>query len=292
MVGGGRWLGGVALLGAATAGLAGGAKPTVFVSILPQVEFVERVAGGRVRVEVMVQPGDNPHIFEPSPRQMAALAGAAAYFRIGVNFENALLPKLASTIKDLRVVDTRNGIQLRRMQGCGDPAHADDHDGDDPHIWTSPRLVKVQARTIADALVQLDPGGTADYERNYQAYAGELDALDARLAAVLAPAKGRTFMVYHPAWGYFADAYGLRQVAVEIEGKEPSARQLVRIIETARREGVKVIFVQPQFSRTGAEAVAEAIGGTVVPLDPLARNHLANLDQVAAAVSRTLAGQH
>jgi zinc transport system substrate-binding protein len=293
---------------------------TVFTSILPQEYFVERIGGERVEVQALVTPGSSPATYEPTPRQMAALSEAKIFFRIGVPFENAFVPKIEGSMGTLRIIDTRKGITLRRMKAhhhhsgereeadhAGDEGHTHEEEADhreneghdqhaaekehhhhgggtDPHIWLSPRLVKGQARTIADALVELDPAGKATYEKNLAAFLKDLDMLDAHLAEALAPVKGKTFMVFHPAWGYFADAYGLAQEPIEIEGKDPSGRQLARMIETAKDEGVRVIFVQPQFSKRSAERIADAIGGAVVPIDPLALDYVRNLERVAAAV--------
>jgi zinc transport system substrate-binding protein len=297
---------------------AGEQKTSVFVSIVPQEYFVERIGGERVKVQALVKPGSSPATYEPSPRQMAALSEATLYFRIGVPFEEAFLPKIESTMKTLKIVDTRKGVTFRTMQAHhhhgeegkaherheGDlDAHAGEHVaaghgeehhhhvGLDPHIWLSPRLVKIQARTIADALIAIDSAGKGVYERNYQSFAADLDALDARLSKMLAPVKGITFLVFHPAWGYFAEAYGLRQEAIELEGKVPSGRRLAGIIEEAKEEAVKVIFVQPQFSKASAQKIADAIGGVVISINPLARNYIENLEGVATAVRRSLLRQ-
>ena len=309
------------------AGLAAEAdRITAFTSILPQEYFVERIGGDRVKVQALVTPGSSPATFEPTPRQMAALSDAKIFFRIGVPFENAFIPKLEQAAKELPIIDTRKGITLRKMKvhhhhhhgEAADPEgeeghaheaevhhhhgeHRHGHDshaaetephqhqhGTDPHVWQSPRLVKIQARTIADALIELDPAGEAAYERNLAAFLEDLDALDAHLVDALAPVKGKTFMVFHPAWGYFADAYGLEQEPIELEGKDPSGRQIARMIEMAKDDGVRVIFVQPQFSKASAERIAEAISGAVVPIDPLARDYVGNLERVAAAVREAL----
>lgn len=273
-------------------------KLTVAVSILPQAHFVERVGGDRVRVVVLVGPGQSPHAYEPTPKQVADLAGARAYFTIGVEFERGLLPRLRSSFPQLRVVDTRAGVPLRTMTGAEAAAECDhghdhghhDHQGTpDPHIWLSPRLVKIQAQTICDALVDLDPSGVETYRRNLAAFQADLDRLHDRLEAALAGLKGREVFVFHPAFGYFLDEFGLKQVPVEIEGKEPTARRLAAVIERAKAAGTRVIFVQPQFSRKSAAAVAEAIGGVVVPLDPLARDFTANLEDMAAKIQAKFA---
>ena len=266
----------------------------VAVSILPQADFVERVGGESIGVAVLVGPGQNPHSFEPTPDQMSALSKARVYFRIGLPFEEPLLPKLQATFRQLEVVDTRQGIQLRRIAAHESGAHADDeHDhagGDDPHIWLDPKLVKIQAQTIGDALCRLDPPHADEYRRNLTAFHADLDALDARLAVALAPVKGKDFFVFHPAFGYFADAYGLRQVPVEAEGKEPPAKVVAALIQRARAAGVKVIFVQPQFSTRTAAVIAEEIGGAVVPLDDLPREYIKSMEAMAEQVRKGLSG--
>ena len=274
-------------------------KITVFVSVLPQAYFVERVAGERVAIEVLVGPGQSPTTYEPSARQMKALAKARAFFRVGVPFEDSLMPKIAGAFEDLEIVDTRQGITLRQMEGhaCtheSHDGHTHEHEhaaGDDPHIWLSPKLAKVQAQTICDALCRLDPAYAETYRQNLATFHADLDALDARIAAALAPVKGRELFVFHPAYGYFADAYGLKQVAVEIEGKEPDAKGLVELIQRAKAAGAKVIFVQPQFSVSTAKTIAQQIGGVVTPLDPLARDYIKNLDAKAEEIRRVLTGE-
>ncbi len=263
------------------------------VSILPQKQMVERVGGDAVRVEVLVRPGQSPHTYEPTPQQIAAIGRAAVYFSIGADFEPALVPKLRRAHPKLRVVDTRQGIALQPMaahdhhhHGHGQHKHA--KGAPDPHIWTSPPLVKQQAATIRDALAELRPEARAQFEASYARYAEELDALDAEVRQMLSGKKERRFMVYHPAWGYFASTYGLEQVPIEIEGKEPGPKTLARIVARARAEGVRVIFVQKQFSRTAAEALARDIGGEVVELDPLAEDFISNTRLVAQALARAL----
>ena len=271
-------------------------KTTVFVSILPQAYFVERVGGEYVNVQVLVGPGQSPAAYEPTSQQMKALARAQAFFRIGVPFENSLIHKLSRAFQQIDVIDTREGITLRQMteQLSENTAHAENHHGhdhtggDDPHIWMSPRLVKIQAQTICTALCRIDPAHADKYEQNLAAFHADLDALDAHLGTVLEPLKGKELFVFHPAYGYFTEAYGLKQIPVEIEGKEPSAKDLAALIKKAQEAEVKVIFVQPQFSTRSAEAIAGQIGGVVVPLDPLARDYIGNLEACAEQVRKVL----
>jgi zinc transport system substrate-binding protein len=258
-------------------------KINVFVSIPPQAYFVERVGGESVDVEVLVNPGNSPATYEPTPKQVARLGRAAVFFRIGVPFEKGFMDKLADTHKNLSIVDIRKGVTLRQFrevelrnykkaQGRQVPP--------DPHIWLDPEQAKIQAATICEALSRLAPESAPVFEENLQAFQADLDRIHQRMVTALSPYKGETFYVYHPAFGYIADACGLIQVAVEIEGKEPTPKQLADLIELAKTDGAKVIFVQPQFAKKSAEAVANAIGGSVTPLDPLARNYFENLEKM------------
>ena len=248
----------------------------VFVSILPQKYFVERVGGGRVAVSVMVGPGQSPETYEPTPRQMAALSRARLYFSIGVAFEDTWMKRIQAANPALRLAPMQRGVALLPPAGpSGEPG------GRDPHIWTSPARVKIMAATIRAALIELDPAHRGEFEANYRAFIAELDALDQELRAILAPARGKPLLVFHPSWGYFANDYRLRQIPIEAEGKEPGASSLARVIDLGKREDVKVIFVQTQFSRRTAETVAAAIGARVVAVDPLAEDYPQNLLRVA-----------
>jgi zinc transport system substrate-binding protein len=253
----------------------------VFVSLLPQKYLVQRLGDDRVQIEVLVPPGREPHTFEPTPRQMTRLAGARAFFLAGVPFEETLLAKLGSA-RRLRIVDTTEGIERIPSTDADEP-------GLDPHTWMSPRLARVQAGTICEALVELDPAHAADYERNLRQLDADLDALDARIAGALAPLKGRTFFTFHPAFGYLARDYGLEQEAVEIGGKTPGPRHVKELIERARNEGVRVVFVEPQFSQRAATAIAQQIGGAVVSIDPLSEDYIVNLEEVARQIHDALA---
>jgi len=265
----------------------------VFVSIPPQSYFAERVGGEHVNVYVLVQPGRDPHTFQPTPRQIVMLAKAKLFFAAGIPFETTLLEKIKSSHRRLVVVNTAKGIRKRKMDGGAgehgghDPGrgHADQ---DDPHIWLSPELIKIQAGHIADALAKADPAHAQDYRENLETFVKDLDATDSRIRRALSPLAGLTFFVFHPSFGYFADAYGLRQEAVETGGKSPTPKQLARLIKKAKEHQVRIIFVQPQFDRKGAEAVAEAIGGAVLPMDPLARDVLENLEQMAQRIQKSL----
>lgn len=257
----------------------------VFVSILPQVSFAERVGGERVDVSVMVGPGQSPATYEPRPKQMAELNKARLYFRIGVPFENVWMKRISKTNPNMKVIDTRRRIELLSMKAHhrhDDEAHP--HHGNemkDPHIWLSPRLVKIQAENMCAALIAEDFAHRSHYESNLRAFQADLDQLDGEISEILKPIKTRKFMVFHPALGYFARDYALEEITIQRQGKEPSAKTLADLIEQAKEEGIKVVFVQQQFGHASAEMIAHAIGGKVVYIDPLAKDYLENMRKIA-----------
>ena len=251
---------------------------TVFTSILPQKYFAEKIGGNRVHVEVVVGPGESPATYEPTPQQVEHLAKADILFSIGVPFEKAFLPTIESTLDSLEIVDTSEGISKRALDG--NPAVKD------PHIWLSTRQVQIQAKNMFDALVRIDPEGKADYSKGYDVLIKELKDLDTELSSALAPYKGNKLFVFHPAFGYFGDDYGLSQVAIETGGKEPAPAKLEEIITDAKEQGVRIIFVQPEFSMSSAQAIAEAIDGSVVMLGPLNPDYINNLKSISAEVQK------
>jgi zinc transport system substrate-binding protein len=258
-------------------------KLPVFVSVVPQRYFVERVGNDLVTVQVMVPPGANPAIYEPKPRQMVDLTKAKVYFAIGVPFEEVWLNRIAAANPGMRVVHTEEGIVRQPMAAHHHRHDHEDaqHGGLDPHIWLSPLLVKIQVQNILSALIALDPAHQEVYKANCHRFLTEIDGLDGRLKKIFAGHRGLRFIVFHPAWGYFARAYGIEQVPIEIEGKAPKPSQLQSLIARARQTGIKVIFVQPQFSTKSAEVIAREIGGRVAFADPLAEDWMANLTAVA-----------
>ena len=284
----------------AASGSASG-KVAVFVSLAPQKYFVQQIGKDLVDVQVMVPPGADPHTYEPRPQQMVALARSQLYFAIGVEFEKARLKKIFAANPQLKVIHTDQGIRkipmpaqqyldekkdqqkaeypIKTEFGSGNEEHT--HGGLNPHIWLSPPLVMKQAQTILAALQAVDPIHRSSYEANYEAFSSEIAELDAELRNIFAGKQGLQFIVFHPAWGYFAHAYGLVQVPVEIEGKNPKPAQLKELIENAKEKKIKVIFVQPQFSAKSAEMIAREIGGQVVFADPLAEDWANNLRAVA-----------
>jgi len=238
---------------------------------------------------VMVLPGSSPATYEPKPKQMVRLTESKIYFAIGVFFEDVWLKKFAKANPEMKIIATQNGIEKipmeRHLHYEKDRNHdkAEAHAGTkDPHIWLSPPLVMLQARNIFEALMRVDPPNRKIYESNYKSFITELVDLDLKISDLFADTgQGTRFMVYHPAWGYFAKAYALIQIPVEMEGKNPTPKAFQQLIPNAKKDGIKVVFVQPQFSTKSAETIAKAIGGRVVFADPLAFDWAKNLLHVA-----------
>lgn len=264
---------------------------SVYVSILPQKFFVERLGGEHVNVSVLVGPGQSPETFEPLPRQMAELSKAAMFYRIGMPFEDIWMGTVQKNNPRIAVLDARQGLTLREMEPAGGHHHDHDHDhhhaegGADPHIWLDPANVRIMIGHLRDRLIDLDPANAAAYRENHTRFEQELQVLEQEISSLLQPLDGSSFMVFHPSWGYFADAFGLRQVPIESEGKEAGARTLTRLIKQAKAERIRVIFVQQQFSRDQAAALADEMGVRLVSLDPLAESYLDNLRRVAQVIS-------
>ena len=257
----------------------------VYVSIPPQAYLVDALAGNLVQVDILLPPGASPATYEPTPKQMAVLDSAQLYLQIGSPFEGPILEKVAELMPELRVVDCRAGVELEPMDGSGH-----DHDAGllDPHIWLDPRRMKIIASTTADALKALLPGEALGIKERLAVLHRAIDDTDERVAAVLAPFAGRTLLVFHPAYGYFTRRYGLIQMAVEVDGRAPSARRLTAVVGELRHQPVPALFVQPQFSRSAAERVANALDCDLVELDPLAGDYLANLETMADRIAGAL----
>ena len=269
-------------------------RPVVFVSIGPQLESVRRIGGGTVDVHAMLPAGLSPETYSPNVRLMSALARADAYVTIGVPFEKSLIEKIRVSFPNLKIVDGTMGMTFRRMEGGHHHHHHDhddddDHDGeageDDPHVWLGIENMKCHARTVATMLAELLPDKEhASLEARAVEYLRELDSLAVELKTKLSSLRGTEAVVYHPAFGYFLDDFGIRQKAVELEGKEPGARYLGNVIREARRDGIHVIFVQPQFNAKAAEVLSHEIGGKVLPFNPFPDDYSDGLRRLADAL--------
>ena len=265
----------------------------VFVSIPPQKWLTDQLGRELVSTHVLVDKGQEPHNFEPTPRMIAALSRSRLYFTMDMAFEQQISRKINQA--RLRIVDSTAGIKKISITGhdhAGDE-HVDHNrnnqqSGLDPHVWLDPANLKIMASTMVTAMAEEDPVNKSKYEQNLQEVITTLDRIDLEIQQTLAPYAGATFYVFHPAFGYFAHAYGLHQEAVEMEGKSPSPKQLHRLVSRARANKVKVLFAQPQFDQKSASAIARAIGGKVVPLDPLAEDVVGNLQTMATEIRSVL----
>ena len=273
----------------------------VLVTIVPQAEMVEFIGGEFVDVTIMVPPGESPHSFEPTPEQMKKVAEATAYFKVGsgVEFEVIHIDTILEQNSDLQVFDCSEDISVisfdehfgmeehHEEEEEHDDDHEEgdeldhDHEGTDPHIWTSPDNFKKMAEVVYTGFVEIDPDHQEEYYANYQAYISKLDTLHTNVSNLLEPYENKSFMVYHPAWGYFGDTYDLKMIAIEDEGKKPGPVGIDAIIKQALDENITVIFVAPQFDISSAKTIAEEIDGEVVYANPLMTDYEETITKLA-----------
>ena len=264
-------------------------KVAVFVSILPQKYFVERIGGEQVNVQVMVKPGQSPETFEPSPRLMARYSGADVYFTIGLPFEQVWIKRLASLNAAIQVINTRPETTLLLQQ-------THQHDSDkykahqqwDPHTWLSPILAIEQAKVIYNALSELQPANTALFEKNFRQLEQQLIQLDQSIAGLFSKTDKHEFLTFHPAFSYFANRYHLTQRAIEIDGKEPSAKQIAALISELSAKQVPNILIEQQFNTVIARTIARSLNAGLLTVDPLAYDYIHNMKDIADKINRSL----
>ncbi len=267
-------------------------KQYITVSILPQKFFVEKITGNRFEINVLLPPGVSPHTFEPPPSSLIQLSKSLIYFTSGhLDFEKTWFEKFRSVNPGMNIIDTSAGVEL--ISNKGKDNHEEEHEGEiedqdhhehagiDPHIWMSVKEVKVQCKNILDAVIKTDPENKELYLKNFDTFILDLDKLDMQIRTMLTGLETRKFIIYHPALGYFARDYDLEEISVEMDGKDPAPEDLKNLIDTAKADGIKVIFVQKQFDTRQAESIASEIGGKVMPLDHLSEDWLNNMIAVA-----------
>ena len=246
-----------------------GEKQVITVSILPQKTFVEKIAGDDFDIQVLVPQGASPESYTLLPSQLKKISGSLVWFRLGyIGFELSWREKVEQLNRNMEVVDLSEGLDLI----VGEEVQHGDHvhlDGVDPHIWLSPRLVKQMAGRMTEGLARLNPEKSTEYQTNYQKFVKEIDLLDVQLRNSLKEYQGRSFITFHPSLSYYARDYGLVQYPLESGGKEPTAQHMAKTIELARRENIKVIYIQSEFDREHARVFAEEIKGKVVDVWPL-----------------------
>ena len=255
------------------------ARTTILVATEPCAYLVERVVGDRACVEALAPKGKSPETFAPQPAQIERLVDSKLFFTVGLPIEERFLKNVGELAPDVKIVDLTAGIEPLQSEDR-------DHDGDvDPHIWTSPANAMIMVEQIADSLVELDPEGADAYRQNADALLAELTALQASTREKLAPYENRFFVVFHPAYGYFAREFHLRQLAVEVDGKSPRPKDLEALVEQAKSEdGVDAVIVQPEFDRAAAQVVADAIGANVIVHSPLEKDYFANIEALTNAI--------
>jgi len=263
---------------------------TVFVSILPLKYFVESIADSSVQVKVLVPPGSSPEMFEPTPQQMTELDVAKLYFAIGLlDFEKGMEQKLKDNAQ-FRYVNLSHGLDL-----IGEEREHDNHTSAngqhhtvDPHTWMSAVNAKLMAKTIAQNLIALFPERESEFNSNLTRLVAHIDSVDNAVRNILVGSGRRTFIIYHPALGYFARDYQLTQLSIEQEGKEPSAKGVMEVVERCKAEGITTILSQSQFDAHNAQTIAKELGGTVVKVDPLQEKWDEGMIHIANAIAGNL----
>lgn len=268
-------------------------KINAFVSILPHAYFVERIGGEYVNVRVLVEKGQSPETFNPTPKQVIALQDAQVFFHTGMPFEDAWNDRIQSVNPKLLWVDLRTEIELLDMEDTAiniadGVHHIHHHENKDPHIWLDPLRVIRQLETIVQALKNMDSINKIEYDSNTKKLIKELLFLHQEIEDLLKPTPKKVFALFHPSWGYMADRYGLKQIAIETGGKEPSAKQLGKVIEYIKQHNIKSIFVQEQMDTRLAKTIAHQISGEVITIDPLAKDYINNLRETAKIFAKAL----
>lgn len=260
-------------------------QKVISVSIAPLEYFTKYIGGEDFLVNVMVPPGANHHTYEPSMAQLKALTASNAYIADGyLDFELSWMEKFRVVNKTMKVVSLANNQALIYAEATqhGDHMH---YAGVDPHFWTSPASAKLIALDIKELLSELEPGSASKYQQNYEKLIVEIDSIENEIAEMLKPYSSNSFMIYHPVLAYFARDFGLNQIAVEYEGKEPSPASLKEFVDRARELGIKTIFVQQEFDRKSATVIAQEIGGRVVNINPMSANWPSAVMEIATSIA-------
>ncbi|QGY43822.1 zinc ABC transporter substrate-binding protein [Maribellus comscasis] len=258
-------------------------KNVITVSILPEKTFVKRIAGDDFEVNVLIPPGASPAAYTLLPSQLKEIANSAIWFRMGyIGFEYSWKDKIEQANKNMKVVDLSEGLDLiaDETEQHGDHVHMN---GVDPHIWLSPALVKKMAERIADELTILNPEKGPEYKVNYLKFVKEIDQLNIKIKNSLKDYQGKKVIVFHPSLSYYARDYGLEQYSLESGGKEPTPQHLKEVVDLAKKENIKVIYIQSEFDREHARVFAEEIGGEIIqisPLDPAWSDNLMEITQI------------
>jgi zinc transport system substrate-binding protein len=271
-------------------------KIIIYTSIQPIAFIASKIAGRYADVRALIPKGKSPHSYTLLPSDLSEMSKARFFFSIRLPFEEFKLEKAFKNSKT-KWVDISKGVQFQRIEGDDDHNHEHGHDHDahkdaselmDPHIWLNPENDLILARNICDTLRKAMPEHSDYFELNFKNFVIVLISLDKKLKKMLKPFKGEIFLVYHPAFGYFAKRYGLRQEAIELGGKSPTAKHLHTVIALAKKKKVRIVFVQPEFNRKAAKLIADAINGSVIKLNPLAYNLIDNYMMFASEIQSAM----
>lgn len=264
-------------------------KPIITVSVMPQKYFAEKIVGNKMEISCMIPAGSNPEAYDPSPSQLVNLNKSRAYLAVGnLGFELAWLDKLSKNHPDLRVVNTSDSIQLIHNADNDPDDHIHNthsHIGPDPHTWSSPKSALIMAKNIYNAIIAVDPDNQKFYAKNYASLILEIKELDLEVSKKLYQLNNRSFLIYHPALTYLARDYMLNQFSVEFNGKEPTPRHLKTLIEIAKKEKIRVIFVQKEFDVKNAQILAEQAHCKIAVIDPLNYNWGKSIMDIVNALS-------
>ena len=257
------------------------------VSIAPLKPLVESILGDDFEVTVLVPKGSSPETFEPTPKQLQKVESARFVFGTGLlEFEQALLHRVARNEQIINLsqgVDVVAGTCSHAHHAHANCSHHHAH-GIDPHIWCSPKALIKMSENAYSAISREMPDSTK-YQERYNALSTRLLALDSEVAQMCGNSPHKSFVIYHPALTYLARDYGLTQIAVENEGKEPSAKHLAEIIEHTRKDGIKHIFYQSEFPASSVEVICQDTGATAVEINPLAEDIFENIHRIATLIT-------
>lgn len=265
------------------------AKVNVIVSIAPQKSFVEEIGGDKVDVTLLAPIGANPNLYEPKVSQMIKVDKADIYFTIGGQFEKAWLPRIKNQNKDMEILNCSKTIERIPMKfnKKGKKLTNSKNIKKDIHVWVTPTNIEKIGKTIYETLVRYDVKNKEYYKKNHETFVKKAQETHLKINELLANTKdGTKFMVFHPAWGYFAKDYKLEQMAIEVEGKEPKPRELQEVLKKAKEINIKTILTQPEFSQQGAKIVAKELGINILGISPLNPNWSQNLINLASAISK------
>jgi len=260
-------------------------KPVITVSILPQKYFLEKIAGDLFTIRVMIPPGASPATYDPSPKQVMDLARSAIYFEIGhLVFEETGINNRKRDFENVIFVNTSKGLNLLKSGDEG----GDHHHNIDPHVWMSPKNVRSMAETMTNTLVDKFPEEGDLFKTNLNLFNQELDSMDQWIRHVFSGIQNRSFIIYHPALTYYAKDYGLDQIPMEWEGKEPSPSYLKELVKTAATSNIRAILIQQQFNTSEAETLAAETGSEIIPIDPLSYNWEKEIKHITTELARAL----